>query len=402
MRNVVFVAPFPLETSLRFSRALGTLRDVRLLGVFQEPPPPDSGFRDVVLVKNGLDARAIAEAVGVLRRRYGDIHRVTGVLEDIQVQLSQVREAFGVPGLSVASAERFRDKATMKDALRAAGLPCARHRVLTSAEDGFAFARDSGLPLVMKPLAGAGCRATWRIETMDDLRSALDATRPAPDRPVLAEEFIRGEEYSFETVCIGGHPMFHSISRYFPGPLEVTRTPWIQWCVLLPREIGGAEFDAARAAGLRAVSALGMSSGLTHMEWFRRPDGTVAIGEIAARPPGANIVKLTGLAHDTDLYRAWARATVDEAFDGPWERRYATGCAYLRGPGQGRVVRVDGLDEAQKKIGEWVVEAKLPTIGAPKRDSYEGDGYAIVRHPDTNVVKAALKTIIETVVVRYA
>ena len=115
-----------------------------------------------------------------------------------------------------------------------------------------------------------------------------------------------------------------------------------------------------------------------------------------------NIVKLTGLAHDTDLYRAWARATVDEAFDGPWERKFSTGCAYLRGPGQGRVVSVDGLDEAQRAVGHLVVHTSLPKIGAPKRDTYEGDGYAIVRHPDTNVVKAALKTIVETVVVRYA
>ena len=402
MRNVVFVAPFPLETSIRFSQALRQLHNIRLLGVFQEPPPQDAGFDDVVLIKNGLDAHQIAEGVDLLKRRYGPIHRITGVLEDIQSQLAAVREAFGVPGLSVASADRFRDKATMKDALRAAGLPCARHRILKSEEDGWSFARESGLPLVMKPLAGAGCRATWRIESPDDLRSALAATRPSPERPVLAEEFIRGDEYSFETLCIGGHPLFHSISRYFPGPLEVTRTPWIQWCVVLPREIGGPEFDAARAAGLRAVGALDMSSGLTHMEWFRRPDGSVAIGEIAARPPGANIVKLTGLAHDTDLYRAWARATVDEAFDGPWERKFSTGCAYLRGPGQGRVVSVDGLDEAQRAVGHLVVHTSLPKIGAPKRDTYEGDGYAIVRHPDTNVVKAALKTIVETVVVRYA
>lgn len=402
MRNVVFVAPFPLETSMRFSRALRQLHNVRLLGVFQEPPPREAGFDDVALIKNGLEAAQIAEAVGLFKRRYGPIHRITGVLEDLQSQLAGVREAFGVPGLTVASAERFRDKATMKDALRAAGLPCARHRVLTSEEDGWSFARDSGLPLVMKPLAGAGCRATWRIESAEDLAGALAATRPSRERPVLAEEFIRGEEYSFETLCIGGHPLFHSISRYYPGPLEVTRTPWIQWCVVLPRDIGGPEFDPARAAGLRAVGALGMASGLTHMEWFRRQDGSVAIGEIAARPPGANIVKLTGLAHDTDLYRAWARATVDEAYDGPWDRKFSTGCAYLRGPGQGRVVSVDGLDEAQKKVGALVVDVSLPKVGAPKRDSYEGDGYAIVRHPDTNVVKAALKTIIETVVVRYA
>jgi len=402
MRNVVFVAPFPLETTLRFSRALRVLGEVCLLGVMQEAPPQDAGFHDVALVKDGLDAQQIADAIKGLARRHGAPYRVTGVLEDIQVQLAEVRAFFGLPGLGVAAAERFRDKARMKEALRAAGLPCARHRTLGRAQDGVDFAREVGLPLVLKPLAGAGCRSTWRIETPEALQSALAATRPSPERPVLAEEFIRGEEYSMETLCIGGAPLFHSMSRYYPGPLEVAQNPWIQWVTVLPRDISGPEYDAARSVGLRAVSALGMASGLTHMEWFRRADGSVAIGEIAARPPGANIVRLTGLAHDVDLYRAWARAVVDEAFDGPWERRYATGCAYLRGPGEGRVVAVDGLEEAQRKVGAHVVEVSLPKVGAPKRDSYEGDGYAIVRHPDTEVVKHALATIIDTIRVRYA
>ena len=137
------------------------------------------------------------------------------------------------------------------------------------------------------------------------------------------------------------------------------------------------------------------------MEWFRRSDGSLAIGEIAARPPGANIVRMTGLAHDTDMYRAWARAELDGAFDGPFERRYAVGCAYLRGPGRGRVLRVTGVERANQAVGSLVVESRLPVAGAPKSDSYEGDGYVIVRHPDTDVVKAALTTIIETVHIHY-
>ena len=43
-------------------------------------------------------------------------------------------------------------------------------------------------------------------------------------------------------------------------------------------------------ARARAVKALGLETGFTHMEWFRRDDGSLAIGEIAARPPGAHIV----------------------------------------------------------------------------------------------------------------
>jgi hypothetical protein len=166
--------------------------------------------------------------------------------------------------------------------------------------------------------------------------------------------------------------------------------------------VQGPEFDDARALGLRAVKALGLETGFTHMEWFRRDDGSLAIGEIAARPPGANIVLSNGYAHDADMYRAWARAVVDGAFDGPWERKYAVGVAFLRGVGNGRVSAVTGVDEAHRRIGHLVVKSRLPTVGAPRADTYEGDGYVVVRDPDTEVVKAAVKTIIETVGVRYA
>jgi hypothetical protein len=152
---------------------------------------------------------------------------------------------------------------------------------------------------------------------------------------------------------------------------------------------------------VKVVRALGLETGFTHMEWFRRDDGSLAVGEIAARPPGANIVLANCYAHDTDMYRAWARAVIDGAFDGPWERRYAVGVAFLRGVGRGRVLRVTGIEEANRRVGPMVVESHLPRPGAPRSDSYEGDGYVVVRDPDTEAVKAAMKTVIETVGVEY-
>jgi ATP-grasp domain-containing protein len=403
MRNVVFVAPFPLDTTMRFARAAAGLGDVRLLGILQEPPRGgDAGlFVDLVTVRDGLDARQLIEAARVLERRHGPIHRVLGILEALQVQLGEVRRALGVPGTSPDTADLFRDKARMKDELRRHGLPCARHRLLRSWSDAEGFVAEVGLPLVLKPPAGMGCKATWRVRSLDELRGALAAIHASPDNPALAEELLSGKEHSFETITIGGQVRFHSLSRYYPTPLEVMETPWIQWVCVLPREITGPAWADATELGVRAVTALGLDTGFTHMEWFRRDDGSLAIGEIAARPPGANIVRMNGFAHDADMYRAWARAVVDDGFDGPFARKYAVGCAYLRGVGRGRVLRVTGVDRAQELVGRHVVEARLPEPGAPRSDSYEGDGHVIVRHPDTEVVTAAMKTIIETIQVQY-
>jgi len=400
---VVFVAPFPLDTTMRFARAAAGLGEVRFLGIMQELPRGDDAslFVDIVTVRDGLDAGQLIEAARLLERRHGRIHRVLGILEALQVQLGEVRRALGVPGTGPDTADLFRDKARMKDELRRHGLPCARHRLIKSWSDAEACVREIGLPLVLKPPAGMGCKATWRVRTVDELRGALTAIHASPDSPALAEELLLGKEYSFETITIGGKVRFVSGSRYYPTPLEVMETPWIQWVCALPRDISGADWADATELGIRAVDALGLDTGFTHMEWFRRDDGSLAIGEIAARPPGANIVRMTGIAHDADMYRAWARAVVDDAFDGPFTRKYAVGCAFLRGVGRGRVLKVTGVERAQALIGRHVVEARLPQPGAPRSDSYEGDGHVIVRDPDTTVVLDALKTIIETIQVHY-
>ena len=404
MRNIVFVAPFPLETTMRFARAAAKLNDVRFLGVLQEEPKGRDRkmFDDLVTVKDGLDTKQLARGIDALRKRHGRPERILGILEPLQVQLAELRAHFEVPGTDPRTADLFRDKARMKDALREAGLPVARHKLLGNFETGQKFAREVGYPMVLKPPAGMGAKATFRVNDDVALRGALASMHTSESNPVLAEEFLRGSEYSFETITTGGEVRFHSLSKYLPSCLEVLENPWIQWCCLLPRSIEGSEWTEAKRIGHAAVKALGLDDGFTHMEWFRRNDGTLAIGEIAQRPPGANITLMTGLAHDFDPYRAWARAVVDRAFDGPYDRKYAVGCAYLRGVGRGRIVRVENAEAVNKKIGKWVEEAKLPTIGAPKNDSYEGDGFAVVRDPDTKVVEDVIKYIIENVRVVYA
>lgn len=400
MRNVIFAAPFPLETTMRFARAAAKLDDVRLLHICQERSK-ENIFHDVVQVEDGLDTDQLVQAGEILMRRHGPIHRVLGILEPLQVQLAELRKALGVPGTDEVTADLFRDKARMKDELRKHGLPCARHKLLRSWEDAAAFVEEVGLPIVLKPPAGMGCKATWRINNLDELKAALHSLHPSPQRPALAEEFLKGREHSFETITVGGKILFESATRYYPTPLEVVEKPWIQWVVVLPKDIDGPDYADARALGKQAVQALGLETGMTHMEWFRRDDNSLAIGEIAARPPGAHIVLGNSFVHDVDMYRAWARAVVDDAFDGPWERKYNVGIAYLRGVGHGRVVNVLGVDEAQKAIGHLVVDAKLPQRGAFRSDSYEGDGYVIVRDPDIEVVKRAMTTTIETVQVQY-
>ncbi|MCB1055372.1 MAG: ATP-grasp domain-containing protein, partial [Acidobacteria bacterium] len=380
MANVVFVAPFLMPTTLDFVAVTASLPGVRLAVVSQQPPsaiPLEVRSKLVghCQVERALDPEILLEGVRDAGRQLGGtIDRLLGALEQLQVPLAQVRQALGIEGMDVETAHNFRDKARMKQVLREHGLPCARYHLASSREGARRFAEETGFPLVVKPPDGAGAKATFRVDDLASLDQALELMRPSPGREMLLEEFITGTEHSFETISIHGEPVWRSITHYQPTPLEVLRNPWIQWCVLLPREGVTEGYADIREANARALSALGLGTGLTHMEWFRRQDRSIAISEVAARPPGAQITTLISHAHEADFRRAWAHLMVFDELRFP-ERKWATGAAFLRGQGRGQVQSVEGLEAAQKELGELVVEARLPRPGQPQASSYEGEGY---------------------------
>jgi hypothetical protein len=165
---------------------------------------------------------------------------------------------------------------------------------------------------------------------------------------------------------------------------------------MIPREVDDARYDDIRRVAVRALDALDIGTALSHMEWFRRRDGSIAVSEVGARPPGAQFTTLISYANQIDLYAAWADLMVYDRFRLP-ERRFAAGAAYLRGQGKGPIRKVLGLDQIREQIGDLVVEARLPEPGSRRSESYEGDGYIIVRHPRSDVVRSALRRIVETI-----
>jgi len=398
----LFAAPILSENAARMIAAIASLPGVRVGVISQAPledlPVPVRSQVSHWRIPDVLDTAQLLEAVGQLEQRLGRADRLIGAYEQLQVPLAEVRERRGITGMPAEAARNFRDKARMKSLLREAGLPCARHRLVTGPADAMEFAGEVGFPLIVKPPAGAGAQATTKADDLAALRTAVEAATPGPDRPVLLEEYVTGDEHSFETVSIGGRAVWHSLTHYYPSPLEVLRNPWIQWCLILPREVEEAQYDDIRRAAFRALEVLGMETGLSHMEWFRRPppDGTIAISEVAARPPGAQIMTIVSRAHDFDFVAAWARLMVFDEFAAP-PRRYAVGAAYLRGQGSGRVKAIHGLDQVRHEIGSLVVDVKLPTAGQTPTGSYEGEGFVILRHPDTGVVQRALRRLISLV-----
>jgi len=411
MVHVVFIAPRFLENTNRYVRAFAELDGITLSLVSLDPeeaipaplrPRVAAHYR----VADLMDSAQLTVAVRALAGALGRVDRLIGVLEELQLPMAEVRDAVGIDGLGAAVARNFRDKDRMKSVLRARGVPVARSALACSIRELAAFVDEVGYPVIVKPRAGLGARATYRLDGAAELAAVVE---PSDEQPVQVEEFVRAREHTCETVTVRGVPVWRSGTRYFPSPLEVLETAWVQYCVLLPREADDpvwTEFHPINGAALDALfgAAAGTAAGtaLTHMEWFLREDGTRLVNEVGARPPGVHIMPLMGLAHGTDMFADWARLMALDAFT-PKPRQFAAGSAFFRGQGGGtRVVAVDGIERAVAEAGDALVELRAPRPGMVRNEGYEGEGWAIVKHETTEGAKRALRALIENIQVRYA
>ncbi len=395
MRNVVFVAPF---FGGQMRAVLDRLAQMPIqLGVVTHEPrermPASVARAQHYQVRNALDAEGLIGAVKAFQKEWGRVDRLVGYLEPLQVTLGDARDACGIEGMGGKIARNFRDKNRMKEVLGKAGLPVARQALIHNAQEAIAFAEAAGFPMVIKPLDGAGARDTLRVSDTDDLYRALNRLMPSETSPVQAEQFVQGVEHTCETVMVEGKPVWTSSVDYLPGPLAVMENPWMQYCVVLPREVPDylTRFIPTNHAALKA---LGLHTGLSHMEWFRRPDG-ITIGEVGARPPGVNILDLNRLVFGADIWSAWLELMIFDKWTVPQERKAAAGCAFLRAQGASqRVVGIQHFEEVQKALGKRIVAARWPHPGQARSSHYEGDGWVIVRDDTTEGVMDALELLV--------
>jgi hypothetical protein len=405
MKNVVFVAPYFKEATEKFISAAIRCPETRVGLVSCDPLDHLSQELRAGLAAHyrvqDISTSELLRGVQAIGGAFGKIDRLLGMLEQIQVPLGEIRDRLGIEGMGARVANHFRDKGVMKNLFRANGIPTARHGVADSIESALRVAEHTGYPLIVKPPDGAGAKGTFRCENPAELTDCVQVLQPNPEKPLVLEEFIRGRELSFDSVCIDGTVIWSSISHYLPSPLEVIREPWIQWCVMIPREVEDPLYRSVRQFAPQALNSLGLKTGLSHMEWFHRPDDSIAISEVGARPPGAQFTSLMSYAHDFNLYQAWAELMIHNRFAPP-QKKFAAGIAYLRGMGKGRVTDVQGLKNLAASLGPFVVESKIPQPGQQAGGGYEGEGYIIVRHPETEPVKQMLKQIIGSVQVQLA
>ena len=213
-----------------------------------------------------------------------------------------------------------------------------------------AAAERIGFPLIVKPIDGAGSADTYRVDSVAELDAILPMLRHVPQ--VSVEEFVDGEEFTYDTICAGGQVLFENICQYHPRPLLTKMHEWVSPITLALRDLDDPSLAKGRELGVEVIGALGFRDGFTHMEWYRKADGEVVF-----------TVDVMNYATDADLFTAWAEAVTRGRISQPVIRHYNAASIFKRASGTGRITHYEGLDELLAEYGDHVVALELLPVG---------------------------------------
>jgi formate-dependent phosphoribosylglycinamide formyltransferase (GAR transformylase) len=401
--NVVFVEPFFPANQRQFARALAeagaTVIGIGEYSVDDFDDQLKGWLYHYERVSSVTDVAAMTRAVRWVQDKLW-VDRLEATIEAHTMPAAQVREACTIPGTSVHTAWLCRDKPSMKEALRAVGVPTAASVAVSTAAQAREFSERIGYPLILKPRSGAGASGTVRVDSDAELEHALGVFGGQGVDSIAVEEFVEGHEGFYDTITVDGRVALDFASHYYPNVLEAMRTRWISPQFVATNRIDVApEYGELRELGARVIGALGIGTSATHMEWFFGPKG-LRFSEIGCRPPGVGAWDLYSAGNEIDLYRAWAD-TIVHGGTGPGllpapSRRYASGIVALRPSQDGSISGYSGVDELQQQYGEWVIDAHLPPPGTPTQPveaGYMANAYVRMKHPDYDTLRGMLDAV---------
>lgn len=310
--NFIFVSPHFPKTYWNFCERLRR-NGVNVLGIgdapFDEIPYElKDCLTEYYRVDNLGNYDEMVRAVGYFTFHYGKIDWLESNNEYWLEMDAQLRTDFNITtGAQNDFIQRIKFKSKMKESYRAAGVPVARHHMVSTLQAARDFIHTVGYPVIVKPDNGCGAEATYKLKNDKALKAFFSKL---PSIPYIMEEFINGTIVSFDGVadshCV---PLFYT-SNVFPTPLlDIVSSQgdlayWTQKTVPA----------ALKDVGFRTIKAFGAKSRFFHCEFFQLNEDKPGLGrkgdyvalEVNMRPAGGYTPDMINYANSVDCYQIWA------------------------------------------------------------------------------------------------
>ena len=310
--NFVFVSPHFPRTYWNFCDRLHR-NGVNVLGIgdasFDEIPWELKHCLTEYYRVNDLGSYdEMLRAMAYFTFHYGKIDWVESNNEYWLEMDAQMRTDFNInSGAKNDFIERIKYKSRMKESYIAAGVPVARHHMVSTLAAARAFVKEVGYPVIVKPDNGCGAEATYKLKNFAELKAFYAKPHAVP---YIMEEFINGTIVSFDGVadshCV---PLFYT-SNVFPTPLLDIVSSNGDLCYWTQKKVPAALKDV----GFRTIKAFGAKSRFFHCEFFQLNEDKPGLGkkgdyvalEVNMRPAGGYTPDMINFANSVDCYQIWA------------------------------------------------------------------------------------------------
>ena len=276
------------------------VRSARALGVHTVlvhdaggPVPGCADDADEVLAVDLADTDALHTALARLHAGH-PLQRVLSLTESGLLPAAAAAERLGLPGNALRTVRLLQDKREMRALLNARGLSPVRTAAPRDAAELAGFCGATGGPVILKPAAGSGSEAVFRVGTPADAEDAWARFTEAGGTGPVAEEYLDGPEISVETFTHDGtHTVVTMTDKdVWPSFVEAGHT--------VPSRLP-ADVREETAVLVRAfLGAVGLREGPAHTE-VKITSGGPRIIESHNRIGGDKIRELVRRAHGIDL-----------------------------------------------------------------------------------------------------
>lgn len=281
-------------------------------------------------VKSVPDNAALDDYVRAVTNIAGSqpIHRIVGMDEFDVLTAAKAREHLQLDGMSSTFALRFRDKLTMRNMARAAGIPCPEFTGAFNLAGIDEYLKNTSAPWIVKPRTEVNAFGIRKCETAEqvwEVLKGLDDRNTWRDHPsqFLIEQFIVGDVFHVDSVVEKGRIVAAGVSRYGKTPMQVSHQGGIFTTSIVPYKTK--ERRELEKLNKQLIKAFGYEKGITHAEFLRSKEtGKFYLLEVAARVGGAYIANVLEQAAGFNLWREWAKleiATKENPYKAPKIRK---------------------------------------------------------------------------------
>jgi biotin carboxylase len=343
--------------------------------VVSDRDPEAPGFRhaDSCLIADVYGPDETASAAERYHRKLRRIDGVICVAADAPLTVAAVLKRLGLPGLTAESARLASDKLAMKECFARADVPVPWFTSVATPQALARIAIERGRDLVIKPVDSRGSRGVQRVAQVQDLdRAFILAQSHSPTQRVMAEQYLEGPQVSTESIIVDGRCFTPGFSDRNYEYLERYAPFFIENGGDLPSRLPEATQQKVKDVVARAAAALGIVNGTVKGDIVVH-NGEPYVIELAARLSGGFFctreiplntgVDFIGAAITLALGGNVSPDDLEPKQRVPVIQRYAF-------PDPGRIVRVQGADEARNVPGvtELVVTAKPGDVILPAGD----------------------------------